>query len=145
MDGVVFTRLGHYTIIVNDYRIDFKFSSTLLDKESIKRAVEVVLLGVKVKISPLEENIVAKVVVLSSLKDLEDALWLMIHHFEDIDWDRIRKLLKNNPIEIIEKMLKRIVEEFPSNVEVERRVNQLYKMLNTLKSKYRERLRNKYI
>lgn len=84
---------SHFTILVDGFRLDFKFASSTLDFETLKRAVEVEIEVEKVKIARLEENIAAKILVLSSLKDVEDALWLMIHHHDKIDWSRLQLLL----------------------------------------------------
>lgn len=50
------------------------------------------------------ENIAVKIVVLFSIKDLEDALWLMIHHGDKIDWNRLKLLLGGEPKYIVENI-----------------------------------------
>ncbi|MBS7617429.1 hypothetical protein KEJ25_02300 [Candidatus Bathyarchaeota archaeon] len=99
---------GHFTILVDGFRLDFKFASSILDFETLKRAVEVEIEGERLKIARLEENIAAKIVVLSSLKDIEDALWLMINHRDRIDWSRLQLLINGDPKRVVEGILSEI-------------------------------------
>ncbi len=128
-----FSRGEHFTIIVDGYRIDFKFASSKLDFETLRRAVDVEIEGEKVKIAQLEENIAAKIVVLSSLKDLEDALWLMIHHGDKIDWNRLKLLLGGDPKNMIEDILLEIGKEFEGEEAVNKKLDELRKLLKSFK------------
>lgn len=126
-----FSHDEHFTIIVDGYRIDFKFASSKLDFETLRRAVDVEIEGEKVKIARLEENIAAKIVVLSPLKDLEDALWLMIHHGDKIDWNRLKLLLGGDPKNVIENILLEIGKEFKREEAVNKKLNELRRLLKS--------------
>ncbi|MCX8188233.1 MAG: nucleotidyltransferase [Nitrososphaeria archaeon] len=128
-----FRNSGHFTIIVNGFRLDFKFATSKLDFETLDRAVEVEIGKEKVKIAQLEENIAAKIVVLSSIKDLEDALWLMIHHGNKIDWNRLKLLLGGETKDVIEKILLEIEKEFEGEEAVYKKLGELRKLLKSFK------------
>ncbi|MEM1570317.1 MAG: nucleotidyltransferase [Candidatus Bathyarchaeia archaeon] len=123
---------SHFTILVDGFRLDFKFASSTLDFETLKRAVEVEIEGEKVKIARLEENIAAKILVLSSLKDVEDALWLMINHHDKIDWSRLQLLLNGDPKKMIENILLEIEREFQGDVVVLKKLYELKSLLKPL-------------
>jgi len=125
---------GHFTIIVNGFRLDFKFASSKLDLETLNRAVKVEIGNEKVKIARLEENIAVKIVVLSSIKDLEDALWLMIHHGDKIDWGRLKSLIGGEPKNLIENILLEIEKEFEGEETVRKKLEDLRRTLNQLSS-----------
>ncbi len=128
-----FSSGGHFTIIVGSFRLDFKFAKSKLDFEALNRAVEVEIGMEKIKIAQLEENIAAKIVVLSSIKDLEDALWLMIHHGDKIDWNRLKLLLGGEPKYIIENILFEIEKEFEGEEAVIKKLEELRKLLKIFK------------
>ena len=124
---------GHFTVIVDGYRLDFKYPRTYLDEESLKRNITVHVKCQDVKIAPLEENIVAKVLILSSIKDLEDALKLMIMHYYSIDWKRVEELAGGDLKVKISKLLDRIEHEFSTEEAVKAKINELRKLLSKLK------------
>lgn len=122
---------SHFTILVDGFRLDFKFASSTLDFETLRRAVEVEIERGRVKIARLEENIAAKIGVLSSLKDIEDALWLMINHRDRIDWSRLQLLLNGDPRKMIENILLEIEREFRGDEAVLKKLNELKSLLQS--------------
>ncbi|MCW1308329.1 MAG: hypothetical protein OH337_03915, partial [Candidatus Parvarchaeota archaeon] len=70
------------------------------------------------------------ILVLSSLKDVEDALWLMINHHDKIDWSRLQLLLNGDPKKMIENILLEIEREFQGDVVV---LKKLYELKSLLK------------
>jgi len=104
---------GHFTVITEDgFRIDFKYARTSLDYESLERTVQLEIHGVRVILTRLEENIAAKIMVLESLKDLEDAVELMLIHYDTIDRKRLARLLGKDPINAIKELMIGIETEF---------------------------------
>ncbi|MEM0054471.1 MAG: hypothetical protein QXL89_09830 [Nitrososphaeria archaeon] len=128
-----FYNSGHFTIIVDGFRLDFKFAKSELEFETLRRAVDVKIEKEKIKIAQLEENIAAKIVVLSSIKDLEDALWLMIHHGDKIDWNRLKLLLGGEPKFIVKNILFEIEKEFKGEEAVIKKLEEIRKLLNSFK------------
>ena len=123
---------GHFTVIAGEWRLDFKFASSALDFETLSRAVEVVMAGARVRVAPLEENVAAKLLVLRSLKDVEDALWLMVQHRDAIDWERLRLLLGSEPRQLVERILVEIRDEFRGDAAVESKLRELERRLEEL-------------
>ena len=123
---------GHFTIIVGEWRLDFKFASSALDLETLGRAVEVEVAGARVRVAPLEENIAAKLLVLRSLKDVEDALWLMVQHRDAIDWERLGLLLGSEPRQLVKRILAEIKGEFHGDAAVESKLRELERRLEEL-------------
>jgi len=124
---------GHFTVIVDRFRLDFKFQSSRLDAETLERAVEVEVPEGRIRIARLEELVVAKVATLGSLKDLEDALWLAIQYKHQIDWERVHHLLGTDLSEVIDSLLARIEAEYPESYAVRTKVRELRDKLHYLK------------
>jgi len=124
---------GHFTIVTREGRLDFKFASSLLDFETVKRAVEVRVRGEPLRIARLEENIAAKLLVLRSLKDLEDALWLMVEYWDMINWTRLRELMSGDPTRVARELLEEIERELGSEAAVRSKLEELKSYLNRLK------------
>ncbi|MEM2194692.1 MAG: hypothetical protein QXY40_05815 [Candidatus Methanomethylicia archaeon] len=127
-----FKNKNHFTILINSYRLDFKFPSSTLDFETLRRAIEIRLEDSVIRIARLEENIAAKIIVLASMKDLEDALWLMIHHRDKIDWHRLSKLLGDQPSKIISNIILKIEDEFKGNSIILEKLSKLKTLLKDL-------------
>lgn len=102
---------GHFTIITREGRLDFKFSSSRLDRETVRRAVEVRVRGAPLRIARLEENVAAKLLILRSLKDAEDAIWLMAEYKDAIDWARLEELVGADPLRAARELLEELEKE----------------------------------
>lgn len=112
---------GHATAFIDCYRLDLKFAASPLDFATVRDAVEVTIEGERVRVARLEDSIAAKVSVLCSLKDLEDALWLAIQYYDKVDWARVRALLGRDPEPLVEELLSKIEREFPESAAVKER------------------------
>ncbi|RLE64176.1 MAG: hypothetical protein DRJ47_08275 [Thermoprotei archaeon] len=123
---------GHFTVLTEECRLDFKIAKNRLDFETLNTAVQVHIECVDLKMARLEENIVAKVLVLGSLKDLEDALWLMTQYYDIIDWNRIHELVGSDLKGKIKRLLTKIAKEFKENEAVQGRVRRLKELLSSL-------------
>ncbi|RLF03814.1 MAG: hypothetical protein DRK00_08115 [Thermoprotei archaeon] len=128
-----FRERGHFTIVTREGRLDFKFASSPLDFETLKRAVEVRVRGELVRIARLEENIAAKLLVLRSLKDLEDAFWLMVEYWDTIDWARLRELMSGDPLRAARELLEEVERELGSEAAVRSKLEELKSYLNRLR------------
>ena len=111
--------------------IDFKFASSPLDFSTLDRKRYFVLNSTIIYISPLEELIAAKLKILGSLKDIEDALQLMYIFHDRIDWKLLTRLTNKDSFKFINRLLKVILDEFSK----ERRVVKKIRELESLKSK----------
>jgi len=125
---------GHFTILVERYRIDFKIASSTIDFITIRDAVSITIDSHKIRLARLEDLIATKITVLGSLKDIEDALKLMILHSDKIEWKRVKKLAGKNIGKEIYKILSQIEKEFRDNIEVMRKIDELKKLLNIIKT-----------
>ena len=131
-----FRKRNHFTALSPEgLRIDFKFSSSKLDYSTLENVVTIEFRGVKIRVGGLEENIVAKIVVLGSLKDLEDALKLMTMYFDRLDWTRMENLAGRNLLLIVKELLEHIEEEFKDMPNVILRIKQLRSMMESLRQK----------
>ena len=124
---------GHFTAVIGGLRLDFKFASSRIDHETVERAVSVEVMGAKLRIGRLEENIAVKLLLLRSLKDLEDALWLMAEHGAVIDWRRLRSLVGGDPLKLAETLLDDIEAEFRDEEHVLERVRELRSRLGAIR------------
>ncbi len=124
---------GHFTVLAEDgCKVDFKFPSTRVDEESLKRYRLIEVKGVKVRVSLLEENIATKIVALASMKDLEDALKLMRAYRDKIDWGRIRDLVGVDPLKAVDNLLKEFEMEFFDEPSITSRLKELRQILGKL-------------
>ena len=128
--------LGRFSIELEDgYRLDFKIAKEKIHFETLKTAITVKIRGVDVKLTRIEENIAAKLLMPNSLKDIEDALWLMYQYHEELDWNRIDKLVGAKSIDIVMKLLDRIAGELSEDKIVLERIEYLRKILLNVKRK----------
>jgi len=116
---------SHFTIIVGDYRIDFKVAKDYLDYETLRTAVKVHIKCKYLRIARLEENIVAKILVLRSIKDLEDALKLIIIYYDKLNWDRIYELANRDLRSEVLNLIRIIEEEFKYDKNVQEKISEL--------------------
>jgi len=126
---------GHFTILLGGvYRIDFKFPSTYLDYESLRNYNIINLESEKIYIAGIEENIAAKIKLLKSIKDLEDAIVLLELYKDRIDWNKISKYLGGeDPIERINMILDEIQTLFRENESVLERLKDIRESLSDLR------------
>lgn len=75
------------------YSVDLRISEFTIDKEALKRAIEVEIFGVKWKIPQPEELIVYKMAGGQS-KDWEDIEGILMNRSIKLDWGRIKWLSK---------------------------------------------------
>jgi hypothetical protein len=69
--------------------------------------------------------------ILSSVKDVEDSSWLLVHHAKEIDWNRLSTLLGSRPEKAIQRILSKIESEFEGNEAVLGRVRKVRKLLKS--------------
>jgi len=126
---------GHFTILLGGvYRVDFKFPSTYLDYESLRNYNIINLESEKIYIAGIEENIAAKIKLLKSIKDLEDAIVLLELYGDHINWDKISKYLGGeDPIKRINIILDEIQSLFKGDENVLERLRNIRKRLSGLK------------
>ena len=78
--------------------LELKFAKNFIDKLTLKNAITVLIKGRKIKISPIEMQIIYKENVLGSKKDLEDAFYL-----RELFKDRLNKKLMNEYEKLVKK------------------------------------------
>ena len=135
-----FKERGHFTAISEEGRIiDFKYAKSNLDILTLKRKMFIEVLQTKIPISPLEELITAKLKILRSQKDVEDALQLMYIYIDKIDWKLLRKYVGDDPLKYANKILSTIMKEFKDEKHTINKIRKLRelktKIENTLKTK----------
>jgi len=127
----------HFTILLESGRmIDFKYAESTLDFNTLKRKMIIKIDEEEIPISPLEELIAAKLVVLGSQKDVEDALQLMYIYVDKIDWGLLESYVGEKPLSYANKILSIILREFKDDQAT---INKI-KELELLKGKIEEAL-----
>ncbi|RLE89549.1 MAG: hypothetical protein DRJ49_02720 [Thermoprotei archaeon] len=126
--------LGRFSIELEDgYRLDFKIAKEKIHYETLKTAVTVKIRGVDIRLTRIEENIAAKLLMPNSLKDIEDALWLMYQYHEELNWNRVDELIGMKSIDMVMKLLDRIAKELSEDRIVLERVKYLRNILLEIK------------
>ena len=123
---------SHFTILIDTYRMDFKIAKNHLDYETLKTAVKVHIKCRYLRMARLEENIVAKVTVLKSIKDLEDALKLMIIYYDKLNWNRICELAGCDLKYEVISLIKTIEKEFKHDENVQAKITELKQLFKKL-------------
>ncbi len=127
-----FKKHSHFTALTPTGRIiDFKLAHTELDRSTLTRKISVSIEGVKTYLSPIEELITAKLKVLGSLKDVEDAIQLMYMYINEINWNYLKKIMGLKPLKYANNLLDTIIREFKD----EKHIIDKVKNLRTLKEK----------
>ncbi len=124
---------GHWSIWIPDgYRLDIKFASSNLDYLSLKFRRRIIIDDFELWISSLEELIAAKLIVLASQKDLEDALRLMISYRREINWDKLSSYLGRDPVEYSKNLLDKIESEFRDEPVMLSKIRELKSLIRRL-------------
>ncbi|MHB9301538.1 DUF6036 family nucleotidyltransferase [Thermofilum pendens] len=123
---------GLVAALVGPLRVDIRYASTWLDFETIRHAVEVNIRGEPVRIASLEDVVAAKLTVLRTLRDVEDAVQLMVQYRDRIDWERLRRIVGGSPLEVVKQLLDAIEGELGGDEVVRRRINDVRSLLTKL-------------
>ena len=121
----------HFTCLYNSVVIDFKIAREELDVLTIRNRRAITVDHVKIFITPLEELITAKLKILGSLKDVEDALQLMYMYHDILDWRKLHTLLREEVFKYVDRLLCIVSKEFADDQYVINKV----KSLEALKAK----------
>jgi len=130
-----FKEKTHFTAIFEEGGIiDFKYVKSNLDILTLKRKIFMEILGIRIPISPLEELITAKLKILGSQKDVEDALQLMYIYVDKINWKLLNSYIGENPLKYTNKIISTIMKEFPDEKQIINKIKNLEELKNKIEN-----------
>lgn len=130
-----FKEKTHFTAIFKEGGIiDFKYVKSNLDILTLKRKIFMEILGIRIPISPLEELITAKLKILGSQKDVEDALQLMYIYVDKINWKLLNSYIGENPLKYTNKIISTIMKEFPDEKQIINKIKNLEELKNKIEN-----------